>query len=58
MKRVAQLISFLALATILLSAVLFFADCLSRAAAQAGLLIATVVWFVATPFWMGRKAGP
>jgi hypothetical protein len=55
MKRIAQLISYLALAATLLPAVLFFADAMPLPTARLWMLVAAVVWFVATPFWMERK---
>jgi hypothetical protein len=56
MKRIALLISCLALAATLLPAVLFFAGKLELPAAKLWMLIAAVVWFVATPLWMEHKA--
>jgi hypothetical protein len=56
MKRIAQLISVLALAATLLPAVLFFADKLELPAAKLWMLVAALVWFVATPLWMEHKA--
>jgi hypothetical protein len=55
-KRIAQIISGLALAGTILPPCLFFADKLSLAASQQWMLGATVVWFMATPFWMEHKA--
>jgi hypothetical protein len=56
MKRIAQVISYLALAATLLPAVLFFADKLELPLAKLWLLVAAAVWFVATPLWMEQKA--
>ena len=56
MKRIAQVISYLALAATLLPAVLFFADKLELPLAKLWLLVAAAVWFVATPLWMEHKA--
>ena len=56
MKRIAQVISCLALAATLLPAVLFFADAMALSAARLWMLAAALVWFVATPFWMEHKA--
>ena len=56
MKRVAQIVSYLALAATLLPALLFFADKLDLQAAKLWMLAAAVVWFVATPLWMEHKA--
>jgi len=56
MKRVAQIISYLALAATLLPALLFFADKLELPVVKLWMLVATGVWFVATPLWMEHKA--
>ncbi len=56
MKRLAQIISYLALLATLLPALLFFADKLELPMAKTSMLAAAVVWFVATPFWMEHKA--
>jgi hypothetical protein len=56
MKRVAQLISYLALVATLLPALLFFADKLELPLAKVWMLAAALVWFVATPLWMEHKA--
>ncbi len=56
MKRVAQLISYLALAATLLPAVLFFADKLDLPTVKLWMLAAALVWFAATPLWMEHRA--
>ena len=56
MKRIVQVISYLALAGTLLPAVLFFADKIELPPTQAWMLAAALVWFAATPFWMEHKA--
>ena len=56
MKRIAQIISYLALATTLLPALLFFADKLELPVVKLWMLAAALVWFVATPLWMEHKA--
>ena len=56
MKRVAQLVSYLALVATLLPALLFFADKLELPVAKLWMLAAALVWFVATPLWMEHKA--
>lgn len=58
MKRIAQVISVVALVATLVPPCLFFADRLNLAAMQQWMLGATVLWFVATPFWMEHKATP
>jgi hypothetical protein len=56
MKRVAQIISYLALTATLLPALLFFADKLELPALKLWMLAAAVVWFITTPLWMEHKA--
>ena len=56
MKRIAQIISYLALAATLLPAVLFFADQIELPLVKVWMLAAALVWFVATPLWMEHKA--
>ena len=56
MKRVAQIISYLALGATLLPAILFFADQLALPTAKLWMLVAALVWFAATPLWMEHKA--
>ena len=56
MKRIAQIISCLALAATVLPAVLFFADQLELPLAKLCMLVAALVWFIATPLWMEHKA--
>ena len=56
MKRIARLISLLALAATLLAAILFFTDQLALPTAKLWMLVAAPVWFVATPLWMEHKA--
>ena len=56
MRRAAQVASGLALVGTILPAVLFFASRLDLDQVKAWMLAATVVWFVATPLWMDRKA--
>jgi len=56
MRNIAQFVSLLALAATLLAATLFFADRITLSAMRSWLLGATVIWFISTPLWMGRKA--
>ncbi len=56
MKRIAQIISYVALAGTLLPAMLFFADRVELPVAKAWMLAAAVVWFITTPLWMEHKA--
>ena len=56
MKRILQIISYLALALTLLPAVLFFADKLELHQAKLWMLAAALGWFATAPFWMEHKA--
>ena len=56
MKRILQIISYLALALTLLPAVLFFADKLELSQAKLWMLAAALGWFATAPFWMEHKA--
>ena len=56
MKKIAQVVSCFALAATLLPAILFFTDKMALPAARIWMLVAALVWFVATPFWMEHKA--
>lgn len=56
MKRIAEILSWVALAVTLAPACLFFADKLDLAQTQGWMLGGAVLWFVATPFWMEHKA--
>ena len=56
MKRIAQIISYVALVATLLPAVLFFADKLDLPSTKLWMLVAALVWFAATPLWMEHKA--
>ena len=57
MKRIAQGISWLALAGILASACMFYGRRLDQVEVNGWLLGFTVVWFVATPIWMEHQVG-
>ncbi len=57
MKRVAQLVSYAALAGTVLPPVLFFADKLTLPATQLWMLGAAFLWFLSAPFWMEHKLG-
>ncbi len=56
MKRIAQIISYAALAATLLPAGLFFADRIELSLAKTWMLIAAGVWFATAPYWMEHKA--
>lgn len=54
MKTAARLISLVALAGTILPPVLFFTGSISLDATKLWMLVATIVWFAATPIWMDR----
>jgi hypothetical protein len=56
-KRAARIVSWLALAGTLVPPLLFFADRMPLEAVHRIMLLATVAWFAATPFWMDRADG-
>jgi hypothetical protein len=55
MRRLLQLASFLALAGILVPPLLYFAGTLAHEPLKVVMLGATILWFVATPFWMNER---
>ena len=55
MKRIVQVISWLALAVTILPSVVFLSGKVDLDHVKVAMLVATVVWFVVTPLWMGRK---
>ena len=54
MRIVFQILSWLALAGTLLPSVMFLGGVLELDQVKTVMLVATVVWFVCTPVWMGR----
>jgi hypothetical protein len=54
-KRLAQGLSALALGATLLPPLFFFADKVDLPTAKQVMLVAAVLWLVATPFWMEHK---
>jgi hypothetical protein len=54
MSAIARLVSGLALVGTILPPLLFFADRMALDQVKWWMLVATIVWFVATPFWMDR----
>ncbi len=55
MRLAAQIVSLIALAASIVPSILYFTDRMSLDRMKLVMLIATVVWFIATPLWMGRK---
>ena len=54
MRTIAKALSFLALAGILVPPALYLAGSLPLPAVKVWMLVATALWFVTVPFWMGR----
>jgi hypothetical protein len=54
MRRVLQIISCAALAGTALAPVLYAAGQIELLRTQLIMLLTTIAWFAATPFWMGR----
>ncbi|MCG6921034.1 MAG: hypothetical protein PVJ73_07885 [Acidobacteriota bacterium] len=57
MRKVLQLASSLALAGIVIPPILYFRGELAHDVMRTVMLLATILWFVVTPFWMNRRAG-
>ena len=55
MGLVLQIISWIALGMTVLPSILFFLGRMELDSVKWILIPATVVWFAATPFWMGKK---
>ncbi len=56
MMTVARVVSWLALAGTIVPPILFFRDQVTLDQTKLWMLVATVVWFAATPVWMDRHA--
>jgi len=56
MKKLAKILSGLALVMTILPALLFFADKLPLPKAKAWMLVSAAVWYVSAPLWMKIKA--
>jgi hypothetical protein len=54
MKKLVVLISALGFAATALPCLLFFYGLIDHEAMNTVTLVGTIVWFVATPLWMGR----
>jgi hypothetical protein len=55
MRVLFQIVSWLALAATVLPSLLFLGGLLELDQVKTMMLIATVIWFVFTPLWMGRR---
>ena len=55
MKRLAQIVSAIALAGTVVPPCLFFAGAMELAGMQRWMLDAAILWFISAPFWMEHK---
>ncbi len=55
MKSPLKLVSLLALLATIVPSVLFFMGMIGHEAVKWITLAGTIVWFIATPLWMGRE---
>ncbi len=56
MRKALQLVSWLALAGIVIPPILYFTGGLTLETVKTVTLVATVLWFAATPFWMNSRS--
>lgn len=54
MRTILQIISYAALVGTIAPPILFLANRISLDQSKWAMLVATIVWFAVTPFWMGR----
>jgi hypothetical protein len=54
MRTGLQIASWVALVAMFVAPVLFFAGRITLDQTKFAMLVATIVWFAAVPFWMGR----
>lgn len=55
MKKIMEVISYMALVLIVVAPALFYAEKITLQLNKTLMLIATVVWFASALCWMGRK---
>lgn len=55
MKSAATIVSGIALLASIIPSVLLLSGHLSHEAVKAVALVSTIIWFIATPLWMGRE---
>lgn len=55
METPAKIASLLALAATIVPSLLYFTGSMEHDAVKVTALIGTIVWFIATPLWMGRE---
>jgi hypothetical protein len=55
MRRILQALSWTALATTIVPSVLYLSGRVDLPQTKNAMLLATIVWFIVTPLWMGRE---
>lgn len=55
MKTFAKVVSLVALAAVIVPCLLFFGGVIGHEPVKLAAFIGSIVWFMATPFWMGRQ---
>ncbi len=55
MKKIAEIISYLSLALVVVAPSLFYAEKITLAANKQLMLVATIVWFASALLWIGRE---
>ncbi len=55
MSKALQTVSVLSLLMTIVPSVMFLSGAVELAQVKLLMIFATVVWFAATPFWMGKK---
>ena len=55
MRNIAKIVSLLALSATIVPCLLYFTGTLDLDAVKWTAFVGTVVWFIATPLWMGRE---
>jgi hypothetical protein len=56
MRIALQIVSLVALGVVVLPSIVYFSGNMELDRVKWLLLLATIVWFVVTPFWMGKDA--
>jgi len=54
-KRIAQIVSLVSLVVLVVPSVLFLAGRMELDRVKLVMLVATLIWFVATPMWMWER---
>ena len=55
MRIILQVISAIALAMTVLPSLVYFSGNIELNTVKGLMIVASIVWFAVTPFWMGRK---